>query len=474
MSNSSIQTRAMPNGVFRLLVPASQPTPPGTRSIELQGRHWLLTELTFGATDTPEYICVSYAWGRRKKTVNPFDENQLMSDRTILAIEATIRTRKPKAIWIDALCVPSQEPARAVCLQNMGAIYGNASQVVVVLSKSSSVLLEQFHRSRRIDTATLLVLENDDWITRAWTYQEIVNSKSIHFIAEGGSEVSVSGDDLLNGVGQAIDDYKRLNGFDSFKLRSLHPRLDSLEDVIADWLISERTAYQVMSAMDRRVSEREDDQFYAMVGAITATPFYDQEARSVHPAEYFMQICESKGDYSFIYSTSPRSEISGKCWRPVIGPIHAIFPWHTYGKGQSGNIFRTHIQLNNMCRMIPGSVDPTARQQLVEMWLQADNAVSSSDISSTIILQRLREAGFSGCGDCLELTSGYFFPQTPLTQVDEVRVFVAIDVRWAFGAPGILVKGNSSDIHHFSGVGVFVGLVPRVGMSINIGRIGRD
>ena len=223
-------------------------------------------------------------------------------------------------------------------MQNMGAIYGNASQVVVVLSKSSSVLLEQFHRSRRIDTATLLVLENDDWITRAWTYQEIVNSKSIHFIAEEGSEASVSGEELLNGVGQAIADYKKLKGFDSFKLRTLHPRLDSLEDVIADWKIAdylERTAYQVMSAMDRRVSEREDDQFYAMVGAITATPLYDQDGRSAYPAEYFMQICESKGDYSFIYSTAPESEISGKCWRPVISPIHAIFPWHTSGKGQS-------------------------------------------------------------------------------------------------------------------------------------------
>jgi hypothetical protein len=207
-----------PKGVFRLLVPASQPPPPGIRSIELQDRHWILAEQTFGATDTPEYICVSYAWGRGK-TVNPFDESYPMSDRAILAIEATIRTMKPTAIWIDALCVPSQDPARAVCLQNMGAIYGNASQVVVVLSKSSSVLLEQFHRSRRIDTATLLVLEKDDWVTQAWTYQEIVNSKSIHFIAEGGSEASVSGAELLNGVGQAIDDYKKLNGFDSFKLR---------------------------------------------------------------------------------------------------------------------------------------------------------------------------------------------------------------------------------------------------------------
>jgi hypothetical protein len=467
-----MQTRTMPNGVFRLLVPASQPSP-GTRSIELQGRHWLLTDQTFGATDTPEYICVSYAWGRGK-TVNPFDESHPMSDRAVPAIEATIRIMKPTAIWIDALCAPSQDPARAVCLQNMGAIYGNASQVVVVLSKSASVLLEQFHRSSRIDTETLLVLENDDWVTRAWTYQEIVNSKSIHFIAERGSEASVSGTELLNGVGQAIADYKKLNGFDSFKLRSLHPRLDSLEDVIADWQTAdylERSAYQAMSAIDQRVSEREDDRFYAMIGAITTTPFYDQDNRAVHPAEYFMRICESKGDYSFIYSVAPRSEISGKCWRPVIGPIQVIFPWHSFGKGQSGSIFPTHIQLNNMCRMIPGSLDPTARL-FMEKWLYADSAVSSSDISSTIILQRLREAGFSGCGDHLELTDGYFFPQTPLTQVDEVLVFVAIDVRWVFGAPGILVKGNSSEIHHFSGVGVFVGPVPKVGMSMNIGKGG--
>jgi hypothetical protein len=228
-----------------------------------------------------------------------------------------------------------------------------------------------------------------------------------------------------------------------------------------------------MSAMYRRVSESEDDKFYAMVGAITATPLYDQDTRSVHPAEYFMRICESKGDYSFIYSTAPRSEISGKCWRPVIGQIHAIFPWHTYGKGQgqSGSIFPTHIQLNNMCRMTLGSLDLTARQ-FVEKIFQADNAVSSSDSISTIILRSLREAGFSGCGEHLELTGGYFFPQTPLTQVDEVLVVIATEVQWVFGAPGLLVKGNGFDINHFSGVGVFVGPIPKVGMSINIGRKG--
>lgn len=92
MSNSSMQTQTMLNGVFRLLVPTSQPSP-GTRSIELQGRHWLLTEQTLGATDTPEYICVSYAWGRGK-TVNPFDESHPMSDRAVPAIEATIRIMK--------------------------------------------------------------------------------------------------------------------------------------------------------------------------------------------------------------------------------------------------------------------------------------------------------------------------------------------------------------------------------------------
>lgn len=475
MSKPSSETRTTSNGVFRLLVPATRPTSPGSPSIKLQGRHWLFTEpeQTPDDANVLDYTCVSYAWGRGT-TANPFDERLLMSDRTIPALDATIRTRQPTAIWIDALCVPFQDPAKTVCLRSMGAIYSKALQVVVVLSKSCSNLLEQIYGTGRVDTETLLTLEDDKWVTRAWTYQEVVNSKSLHFIVEKGSDVSVSGDQFLNCVGQAIDEYKNAQGYNSFKLRRRHPQLDSLESLILDWRTADylkRSAYQVMSAMKLRDSERPEDRFYAMIGAIATTSVDDRDAQPIHPAEYFMRICEDEGDYSFIYSTAPRSEIPGKCWRPVAAPIDAILPWPSDGEGQSGCIQPTHIQLKNMCRMMLGPINPTARQ-FVEKWLQSDNAVALSGTIPTLILQRLEDAGFSGCKEPLEMESGYFFPQAPITNLDDVFAVVAAEVRWVHGSPGLLVRGNATDIHHYCGVGVFIGPVPQTGHSINIGEAG--
>lgn len=80
-------------------------------------------------------------------------------------------------------------------------------------------------RNGTLDEAGLLLLESDDWVSRAWTYQEIVNSKSFRFAAEGGA--SLSGMQFLSELGGAIERYKRRHSCDSFALRTLRPRLDN-------------------------------------------------------------------------------------------------------------------------------------------------------------------------------------------------------------------------------------------------------
>ena len=127
---------------------------------------------------------------------------------------------RPSAIWVDALCVPSRDPARTACLRSMGAIFSSAMQVVAVLSRSCSDLLQQIQVTGRVNPEMFHVLEKDDWVTRAWTYQEIVNSRSTHFITEGGGGVSVSGHQLLNTVLQATSDYKKAQGLTSFRWRA--------------------------------------------------------------------------------------------------------------------------------------------------------------------------------------------------------------------------------------------------------------
>jgi len=225
--------------------------------------------------------------------------------------------------------------------------------------------LHQIIKTGRLEPEILIVLENDDWVTRAWTYQEMVNSSNIHFITEEANGVSVAGEQLLNAVGKAIADYKKAHGFDSFNLRTLHPRLDSFEDLIADWLTAgylARTAYQSMSAMDRRISEQADDHFNAMIGAITAAPADSLDDPPLHPAEYFMRVCEAKEDYSFIFCVAPHTELAGRCWRPLAGPIPAVLPWHSYGDGLLGHLYPTHLQLSNLYCVNTGAISSSARQ----------------------------------------------------------------------------------------------------------------
>jgi hypothetical protein len=66
----------------------------------------------------------------------------------------------------------------------MGAIYAAASGVLAVLSPSASILLDKVRRDEAVGPAELRLLEADDWVIRAWTYQEMVNSKIISFVAE--------------------------------------------------------------------------------------------------------------------------------------------------------------------------------------------------------------------------------------------------------------------------------------------------
>src|SRR5262245_37388246 len=89
------------------------------------------------------YICVSYSWGV-ERTANPFYSGQSMSIRALPALkathaalaafEATPDEMRLRVVWLDAACVPPQDPAHTLCLRNMGAIYAAARAVLAVMS----------------------------------------------------------------------------------------------------------------------------------------------------------------------------------------------------------------------------------------------------------------------------------------------------------------------------------------------------
>lgn len=489
-----------PENIFRLLVPATDLTPPDTLSVELCGSRWVLTEFA-QISDAPPYTCISYSWGSGS-VENIFEDGQLMSYRTLPVIEATIKAslspenwdyalkctppdaqkeaaalaaalKASQAIWIDALCVPSQEPARAACLRRMGAIYSSAAQVFVVLSEPCFKPLRQIHDKVRMNPEELFVLENDNWITRAWTYQEMANSNSTLFIAQGDGSVLLLAQDFLDAISADTDAYADAQGFERTKLPARFPKLESLQVMMAEHRVVEltgRSAYQVMSAVHQRFAEREEDRIYAMIGVIATSPSDNSDDwAALHPAEYFMRVCEVKGDYSFIFCTAPRSDIPGRGWRPVADQIQPVLSGLLAPSyGLKGCLKAAHLQLDNMSRISPGTLS-TGAMNAIRSFVGSDIAGLSSGDIANVALDNLRRYGFSGCGEYLETENGYFFPQSTLASSDEIFVAVSEDVQWTNGGPGLLLRSNGAEINQFCDVGVFIGRFPKNREPINVG-----
>ena len=465
----AIAGRSSAEAVFRLLVRASETaSPEAGSSIEVAGQRWQLVDrgAVPSPTEAPSYICVSYSWGAGR-TKNPFDPSQPMAARTRPALETAIATLRPAAVWVDAICVPSQEPARSRCLQSMGAIYAAATGVLAVLSPSPSnrIVLDAVGQEL-LSADHLHYLEADDWVSRAWTYQEIVNSRIMSFTIEGQRTAPLAGAMLLNGIGETIRKHQQAAQLDAYEFRERHPRLDAWETAIADWRTAdyaERSAYRVMTALIDRKAERADDHFYAMVGAIS-TARSDPSKADQSPAEYFMRVCEEKGDFSFIYSTAPRASGS---WRPMPGPLPPIISWTSDGERQTGKLNATSLQLLNMASLASGGLDESPRK-FIRTWLQRTVLRPLPTDMAGAVGETLRRAGFDGCGEYVETTDGYFFPQKPLGRASDCRVFAAADISFRFGAPGLLVDPAGAGTAKFRDVGVFVGEVPKNRQTIEI------
>jgi len=455
--------------VFRLLVPARDTASSEAATIDVGGQRWQV--VAHGAVplraEAPDFMCVSYSWGD-ERVPNPFDPQRPMSSRALPALEAAIAALRQDAVWLDAACMPVREPARRPCLQNMGAIYAAASSVVVVLSPSASTLVNKVRRGEGVTSEELLSLGADDWISRAWTYQEMANSKDINFVAAAGKDEAVNGEKLLNAVGYASAQFRKAEQIDGYEFRRRYPRLDALEALIDDWFradLADQSAYRIMSAMVGRTAIDPDDYFYAMVGAVTATPLTDPKDAALSPPEYFMRVCERKGDFSFIYSSDRCALDDAGGWRPRPALL-PIIPWSSVGKRQEGDLQADSLRLHNMGRVTLGPLDGAART-FIDGWLKTVRHSLPQDIEDAV-RETLFRAGFSGCGEHVETTSGLFFPQHPMDNARNSAVVVATDIFFNFGAPGLLLESAKSGRSRFRDVGVFVGPVPQVKEAIDI------
>lgn len=221
--------------------------------------------------------------------------------------------------------------------------------------------------------------------------------------------------------------------------------------------------------MDQRDSERAEDHFYAMIGAITTTILQVEGDETLRPSEYFMRVCEEKGDFSFLYSGAPRNEAAGRRWRPLEGRYSALLPdLITHGSTEAGHKEQTHLKLNNMYRLVPGAI--TFDGLKAARWFVDDKCEKRpSNEVAALVLKRLRILGFSGCGAYLEFETGFFFPQSERLLSDDLFVAVSHDIHWVNGGPGLLLRATDSDINDFCETGAFVGKRPKSGDGIKVG-----
>lgn len=471
----------VPRDVFRLLVRADATTPADVPSIDVDGVRWVLK--TFDEIPPPGspsgYTAISYNWGEGRER-HPFDPHaDDIAARTIPVLEATIRSLNPKAVWVDALVLPQNSPEREVALGNMGAFYAHAEQTVAVLSPETAHALGDVRNTGRIAQDNLQKLANDPWVTRAWTYQELVNSNTMLFVAEGHMEPPIPAQTFLNALGHTLAQIKQSRGLDSFSLRADQQSPDRLEDALADWISSglgSRFASQSMAGMDGRKAGKAEDLFAAQFGALRPGLVLNPPGPKVSPAEEFMKLSEERGDLSFIYSPALRRSVTpGKRWRPIgeapssspdKAPIKPPLSWHTFGQGQQGAMTPTHLRLDNMWPVAHGRLTDSA-EQFIGSWL---NSGPNKSVTPDNVLDRLSAAGLETSGRPIELQGGYFFPEKDVADVSSYEVFVATGVRWVHGAAGLLVRpvpGKPNE-YEFAGAGVFVGPVPPDGKSINV------
>lgn len=316
----------------------------------------------------------------------------------------------------------------------MGFIYSQADEVIVVLTAQTRPVLEQITKKLELLRPHLDILEQEDWVTRAWTYQETVNAKRLRITchdAPVGTIIDVF--EFISSLGQA------LNNMNS-KDRTSYPRLNSFEDVMLDCATAgylERSSLQVMSMMDERTQTFPDDHFYAMIGAISTEP-----ARPVNllsPCEAFMSLCERKGDYSFIFSSNPRDPRPGRRWRPQGGPdLPAILRFPSTGSGLRGRVEQDCLFLENVVAMKPGPASPDARASIAHWlatfeWEGCDANLSLEELA----FRTLQDFGFSGSPVCLETDFGLFFPQVQLPLSAQIGILVAVGIQWRLGSPAL-------------------------------------
>jgi hypothetical protein len=199
-----------------------------------------------------------------------------------------------------------------------------------------------------------------------------------------------------------------------------------------------------------------------MIGAVTKDPCKRpvEEETGSDLAEFFMDVCERKNDFSFIYSSAPRADVTGQRWRPRSGLLPSIVPWHSWGDAQPGT-FDEHgfLRLERVLSLQESSSSlSTDARHFIAQWLRPDQVGDANDdeIVSRSHATLVVRMGFKGTEMAMNVGEGMFFPHSTPPPGSKVTIIVSTTIRWVFGAPGIARIVAADTIPRYI-PGVFVG-----------------
>jgi hypothetical protein len=376
---------------------------------------------------------------------------------------------------------------------SMGYIYSSAVSVIIVLQGPIWSIIEAAAAGQSpspFPVSELQVLEQDKWISRVWTYQELVNGADTYFTTTnpGVGTPVVQVQRFLNCVGASLNRWKKENEQGEMGVLDNFPHLSILEEALGDMLMSgylERTALGILSNIGLRDLDVNfpQNRLLACLGALTKEASWGAASNSLEKlADKLMELCEARNDYSFIYTSDERSDEMGLRWRPNSnGPAHLIpvINWYSsipafdlIGTTQNAHGDEGGFWLDNLIRLRPSaSIDPHAVKQ-IERYLfgyqEPDNpthiqiGIFKPGIGETPdwredLLRFLLKIGFTGCREPQFCEMGLFYSQKDIRDLEEVELFAASSIVWKFGNPG-LARWKEHGIVKYC-AGVYAGLL---------------
>ncbi|KAL8243962.1 hypothetical protein R6Q59_010220 [Mikania micrantha] len=493
---------------FRLLIPKQSNTVHSTaqtnaeaaRSLTIDGQTWMLSgPLDFDDDRLPKYACVSYKWGRERQPHALYPQRQ-MSTHVIPSLTSAMKSRPTyPAFWTDVLCIPPEEGvARQATLENMGAIYARAAEVIVVLGENTFNVLQNMIATKTVSEADLHVLETDMWVASVWTYQELVNAGAVCFMSEmsieragddtNGNEPianpsAIECDQFLNALGHGLVKYGQSQDIDTFLVSRKFPNLNILENLLVDWMVGSHVRYSALAIFSNVCMKRNEgaaNYYYAIFGALsnsTEQLVWSSDEAEVTLAEKMMKICESKSDFSYIYSVADRDVVSGRRWRPratVLPPDGSPAPdvlqpplvWHFWGEAQSGSYDESgRLWLHNMIiihHSASTEMSMVAKKSIMD-WLNIPSLSSQvgTDAFARIVHSRIQAIGFRGSVEPVVAAEGLIFAIHPAKQEQVVDFIISNEIRFGSGAPG-LVRLLDADGEILYSVCLFIGMTDRL------------